>query len=161
MGVAGSGKSTIARRLASKLRIEFLDADRYHSKENIEKMSAGIALTDEDRLPWLNSLRQLIAERLTEGRSATLACSALKRKYREILTVEKRKQCFAYLKGSPALFEKRLSSRKEHFMKSDMLKSQFETLEEPESDEAIICDAGQPVLRIVDEIIETLSKECL
>ena len=156
MGVAGCGKSTIARRLAARLKIEFLDADAFHSKENIEKMSRGIALTDADREPWLNTLREAVELRIAEGRSATLACSALKRKYRQVLTVDSAKQCFVYLRGSQTLFESRLAHRKQHFMKSDMLKSQFETLEEPGADEAIICDAGMPVMQIVGEIIKGL-----
>lgn len=153
MGVAGSGKSTIAKTLARKLKIDFVDADQFHSPENVQKMSAGVALSDEDRRPWLNALSQAIKSWIDQGKSVALACSALKRKYRDILNVDPANMRFVYLKGSESLFASRLARRKNHFMKSGMLQSQLATLEEPGPDEAIICDAHQSVIEIVMQII--------
>ncbi|MBX9690315.1 MAG: gluconokinase [Candidatus Obscuribacterales bacterium] len=153
MGVAGCGKSTIAKTLARKLKIEFVDADSFHSQENIAKMSSGVSLSDEDRYPWLESLRTAISQWIKEERSVALACSALKAEYRRILNVDAEKLLFVYLKGNQRLFASRLARRKTHFMKENMLASQLETLEEPSEEEAMICDAGQPVINIVRSII--------
>ncbi len=159
MGVAGSGKSTIARNLARKLRCKFEDADSYHSPENREKMASGQPLTDEDRKPWLEALRAEILLCIKNGESAVLACSALKKSYREILNADREKTRFVYLKGSYSLFRKRLARRKKHFMKEDMLKSQFEALEEPDEKEATICDARDPVMKIVSSLLSALLSE--
>lgn len=156
MGVAGSGKSTIARRLASKLKCEFVDADRYHSAENVAKMAAGIALTDEDRKPWLDSLSKDIGSWLSGGETVVLACSALKRAYRDRLRAGGEADSelrFVYLKGSKSLFADRLARRKGHFMKEKMLDGQFAALEEPDEKEAIIVDAAKPVKEILDEVL--------
>jgi gluconokinase len=158
MGVAGSGKSTIARTLARKLHIKFVDADSFHSPANIEKMAKGLPLTDEDRLPWLQSIRDAIAGWINAGEDVALACSALKQSYRDILKVDPAQVRFAFLKGSYGLFWSRLSRRQSHYMKESMLASQFAALEEPGADEATICDAGLGIMDNVAQIISANSK---
>ncbi len=130
MGVAGSGKTTIGRALATELGWQFYDADDFHPRANVEKIRQGTALTDADRLPWLEMLRTLVAACLERNESAVLACSALKESYRQYLLLDERVQLF-YLKGDYALIEARLRQRQDHFMKPQMLDSQFATLEEP------------------------------
>lgn len=130
MGVSGSGKSSIGPLLAKKLDYPFLDADDYHSKANIEKMSAGTPLNDQDRLPWLESLSGIAQTHLETG--CVIACSALKQKYRDLLTLHiKDHSVWIYLKGSYSLIIKRMSQRKNHFMNQKMARSQFDDLEPP------------------------------
>lgn len=131
MGVSGSGKSTVGKLLGKKLAIPFYDGDDFHPKENLVKMQSGQPLNDNDRKQWLKRLNELALEHKFNG--AVIACSALKKKYRELLadTIEKNVE-FVYLKGSFDEIEARLKQRKGHFMPSSLLKSQFETLEEPE-----------------------------
>lgn len=131
MGVAGSGKTTIGMQLAEELGWNFYDADDFHSSTNVDKMSRGIPLNDDDRLPWLESLRDLIGNCLQRGESAVLACSALKHRYRSYLLLDVRVK-LVYLKGDYALIEERIKARQAHYMKPGMLQSQFEALEEPE-----------------------------
>ena len=150
MGVSGSGKSTVARALAKKLNFTFVDADSFHSEANIAKMRRGTALTDEDRSPWLQELRQSMQGWITASMNVTLACSALKYSYREILRVDPAQVRFAYLQGNYQLFFSRLSRRKHHYMKRSLLSSQFASLEEPSADEATICDARLSVAAIVN-----------
>ena len=123
-------------------------------------MSQGTPLNDADREPWLAALRTAIKGWIDSGTHVTLACSSLKRSYRHILNVDPGEVRFAYLKGSYALFASRLSWREDHFMKESMLESQFETLEEPEADEATICDANKTVMEIVASIISA-NKEAI
>ncbi len=130
MGVAGSGKTTIGSLLALDLGWDFFDGDDFHSEANRAKMARGIPLTDEDRSMWLNALRDLISENVRNDRSIVLACSALKKSYRELLGVNERVR-FVHLQGSYEQIESRLRKRKGHFMPANMLTSQFETLEEP------------------------------
>ena len=137
MGVSGAGKTTVGQLLATQLGWEFADADDYHSAGNVEKMRTGIPLTDVDRAPWLATLRSLIAGWLTSGKNAVLACSALKRKYRENLQLTPQVK-FVYLKGSPSLLHQRLHCRLGHFMTEQMLASQLAALEEP--DHAVVVD---------------------
>ena len=137
MGVSGAGKTTVGQLLASQLGWEFADADDYHSATNIEKMRSGISLTDADRAPWLATLRSLIAGWLTAGKNAVLACSALKRTYREKLQLSPEVK-FVYLKGNPSLLQQRLHLRLGHFMTEQMLASQLAALEEP--DNAVVVD---------------------
>ena len=157
MGVAGSGKSTVARVLAKHLCWEWKDADSYHSEAKVAKMSSGVALTDEDRNPWLQAMRSEIAQWISADKNMILACSALKREYRDILMVNESAQHFVYLKGPAQLFAARLAKRKSHFMKQNMLKSQFEALEEPGPDEATICDARKSIKEIVLRIERALN----
>ncbi|MBU6392005.1 MAG: gluconokinase [Planctomycetes bacterium] len=131
MGVSGSGKTTIGKMLAERLAVKFYDADDYHLQTSIDKMKNSIPLEDEDRTPWLLSLAKDISQwNMHEG--AVLACSALKEQYRNILSNDKReKVVFIYLDGSKKLILKRMKKRKGHFFSSNLLESQFNTLEEP------------------------------
>jgi len=133
MGVTGSGKTTIGRRLAAELGWKYFDADDFHPRANVEKMRTGIPLDDVDRIPWLETLRDLIRNCLEQGENSVLACSALKQSYREYLLIDERVKLI-YLKGEYELIEKRLSERQGHFMNPKLLKSQFAALEEPEPD---------------------------
>lgn len=150
MGVSGSGKSTVGKMLASELHWEFSDADAFHSPENLEKMSQGIPLNDADRMPWLLAIQQAIAVWLAEDRNAILACSALKSSYRQILVPDPQRIKLVYLKGSFDLIQQRMAMRQNHFMRQDLLSSQFDTLEEPE--DAIYIDASLPPAAIVQQI---------
>jgi gluconokinase len=157
MGVSGSGKTTIGKLLAQRLQWNFADADDFHTAANVDKMTAGLALTDADREPWLRSLREHIQNWITTNQSTVLACSALKSSYRETLQIDATLVALVYLKGDFQLFEKRLSSRQGHFMKSTMLESQFKTLEEPSAaDGAIIVEASDLPAVIVDNICNQL-----
>lgn len=151
MGVAGSGKTTVGRILAETLGWEFYDGDDFHPPENVAKMAAGFPLNDEDRLPWLETLHDLIASRLGEGRSLVLACSALKERYRQTLLNGNEGGQVVYLKGSYDLTRSRMLGRSGHFMKPELLQSQFETLEEPIG--AVTVDVSRPVNEIVKDIL--------
>lgn len=157
MGVSGSGKTTIGRLLAARLDWPFADADAYHSPENVAKMAAGIALSDEDRRPWLQRLRELIDQHLAEGRPLVLACSALKREYRRTLAEGDERVKFVYLQGSPELIQRRLQERSGHYMKPDLLTSQFRALEEPE--DALVLDAARPPAELVGQAAKELQLE--
>jgi gluconokinase len=154
MGVSGAGKTTVGKLLASELGWEFADADDYHSPENVEKMRSGIPLTDADRTPWLEALRTLIAGWIASGKSAVLACSALKQTYRQRLHVAPEVQ-IVYLKGTEQLLQQRLRVRRGHYMTEQMLASQRAALEEPESAVAVSIDHS-PV-DIVAEIRKKLA----
>jgi gluconokinase len=149
MGVSGAGKTTIGKLLASELGWEFADGDDYHSPENVEKMRNGIPLTDADRAPWLETLHTLIAGWIGSGKSALLACSALKRAYRESLQVAPEVRIL-YLKGTPQLLQQRLRSRRGHYMTERMLASQLAALEEPEG--AVVVNVDRSPIEIVAEI---------
>jgi gluconokinase len=155
MGVVGSGKTLVGRLLAQQLGWEFADADDFHSSANVEKIHRGIALTDEDRAPWLQSLRAQILRWIADGRNAVLACSALKRTYRQELAAGPEVR-FVYLKGSAQLITLRLRSRHGHFADEKILASQFADLEEPNDEEAITVDIEQTPGQIVTEIREKL-----
>ena len=153
MGVSGSGKSTIAAALAERLQWTFEDGDRFHPKSNVAKMSAGHPLTDEDRLPWLQAIADEIDRVCTAGGHVVMACSALKRVYRDILVHGRNDIRIVFLNGSQALIADRLAKRKNHFMPPGLLDSQFKTLEPPQADErpfTVPIDA--PVQTIVDNI---------
>ncbi len=153
MGVAGSGKTTIGRRLAGTLKCAFLEGDGLHSRTNIEKMSHGIPLTDADRAPWLAAIHTRMQDAFARGQCLVVACSALKRSYRAVIARGLPVR-WIYLKGSFDLIRWRLQHRPRHFMKALMLPSQFETLEEP--DDAIVADISQPPDRIVEKILDVL-----
>lgn len=136
MGVSGSGKSTIGQGLASALGCPFRDADSFHPPENIAKMSRGEPLTDEDRWPWLRAIAAWIAERRVDGTPGVVTCSALKRRYRDLITERQRPDvALVYLKGGKDLIAARLAARKGHFMPPELLQSQFDALEAPGPDE--------------------------
>ena len=152
MGPAGSGKTTLGKLLAAQLSWEFADGDDFHPPANIAKMSQGIPLTDEDRLPWLQSIRDAMRQWLAQGRNTVVACSALKRSYRQLLGIDSdaKDVRLVYLRGSYDLLLERLHSRKGHYMKEQMLISQLADLEEPEN--ALTIDVSKSPEEIVSEI---------
>jgi len=154
MGPAGSGKTTVGKLFAAQLNWEFVDADDFHSPANIEKMSHGIPLTDEDRIPWLHSIRAALLQWESQRRNVVLACSALKRSYRELLQINSN-VTLVYLKGSYELLRERLRSRKGHYAGAQILAGQFADLEEPA--DAITIDAAQSPEEIVAEIRKRLA----
>ena len=151
-GVSGAGKTTVGKLLAQELGWQFLEADDFHSAANIEKMRSGRPLTDEDRWPWLDRLREQIEQLLSAGENAVLACSALKRAYRDRLRVSDEVK-FVFLRGDYALVEKQLRSRRGHFMNAGLLQSQFDELEEPQADERAITVA---LGRVSEEMVEEI-----
>ena len=157
MGPAGSGKTTVGNLLAAQLSWEFADGDDFHPPANIAKMSRGIPLTDEDRLPWLKSIRDAMEQWQALGKNAVIACSALKRSYRALLGIHPNAKNvkLVYLKGSYDLLLERLHSRKGHYMKEQMLVSQLADLEEPE--DVLTIDVSKPPEEIVSEIRKELS----
>lgn len=154
MGVAGSGKTTVGQTLAERLGWDFYDADGFHPIENISKMASGIPLDDADRAPWLACLQALISASLKQERPAVLACSALKESYRQKLLEGNNDVLIVYLKGSYDLIWSRLSARQDHYMKPEMLQSQFDVLEEPA--DALTIGIALPVEEIVQEILKHL-----
>lgn len=155
MGVSGSGKTTIGTMLADAIHCPFLEGDSLHSKENIEKMSHGIPLTDSDRAPWLTAIRAQILKFFERREDLVVACSALERNYREVLA-EGIPITWVYLKGSAELIRSRMKHRPRHFMKAAMLPSQFAALEEPS--DAIVVDISQPSSAIVAQILARLRR---
>lgn len=157
MGVSGSGKSTIADRLAARLGWRFEDGDSFHPASNVAKMRAGQPLTDDDRLPWLQAIADEIDRLAKGGERAVVACSALKRAYRDILSHGRKDIRFIFLNGTQELIASRLAARKGHFMPPGLLASQFKTLEPPgplEHPITVAIDA--PVEAIVNDIIHQL-----
>lgn len=151
MGVSGCGKSTIGKLLAEEFEIPFFDGDDYHPEENVEKMSNGVSLNDEDRKGWLNRLNILAKEYVKKG--AVIACSALKQSYRDCLEEGLGSQMkFVFLRGTKVEIFKRLQERKGHFMPTDLLDSQFKTLEIPEN--AITISIQHTPTKIVAEILK-------
>ena len=150
MGVAGSGKSTLGKALAQKQGWDFFDADDFHSAENIAKMAAGIPLTDSDRVPWLAALNRQLVSTLEAERHPILACSALKDSYRKKLLDGVEEIAIIYLKGSYKEIQPRLITREGHYMKENMLHSQFNTLEEPEN--ALTLDVSMTVSEMLASI---------
>jgi gluconokinase len=149
MGVTGSGKTTVGTVLAQQRGWEFADADDFHPPANVAKMKAGIPLDDADRAPWLASLRQAIEQWIAKRENVVLACSALKKNYRDELAVG-REVSFVYLKGSYDLIYQRLKLRHGHFASEKILAGQFADLQEP--DDALTVEIDQPVEEIVAEI---------
>ena len=154
MGVSGSGKTTVGGLVAGDLGWQFYEGDDFHPPANVEKMRRGIPLTDADRVLWLTALRDLVDDLLRRNVSAVIACSALKYAYRDHLAVERRDVCFVYLKGTYALILARMQARRNHFMKADMLRSQFDALEEPEGVPTF--DVNEPPRALADAIERTL-----
>jgi gluconokinase len=153
-GVSGVGKSTVGELLARELDWKFYEADDFHPKSNVEKMKAGVALTDEDRQPWLDKLQQLIKRCLAARENAILACSALKKSYRDHLRVSDDVK-FIFLHGSRARVSKQLRQRRGHFMNPALLDSQFKDLEPPQASEFVLTLELGPSPRDLVELIKT------
>lgn len=160
MGVSGSGKSSVGQALAERLNCPFYDGDDFHPPENIIKMAAGIPLSDGDRRPWLERLQVLIETHLSDEQTGVLACSALKKRYRDQLRSDQKNVFFVYLRGDFELIRTRIESRQAHYMSVDMLQSQFDVLEAPDADEALTIDIDQPIKQIVDQIINLIPRDC-
>jgi gluconokinase len=156
MGVSGSGKSTVGRRLAERLDLDYADADEFHGPGAVAKMAAGTPLTDQDRRPWLEAIADWLAEH--EHRGCVVACSALKRAYRDILRRGAEDAWFLYLSGSRELMTERVAGRAHHFMPAALVTSQLETLEPPGSSErAVALDAALPPDEIIERFLEVVS----
>ena len=153
-GVSGVGKTTIGQLLAQELGWKFCEADDFHPAANVEKMKAGIPLTDEDRWPWLDRLRQLIERCLAAEENAVVACSALKRAYRDRLRVSEEVR-FVFLRASRARVAEQVQRRRGHFMPATLLESQFADLEEPQPDEHALTVEVEGLPRDVTNLIKT------
>ena len=160
IGMSGSGKSTIASSLAERLDWTFEDADRFHPASNVAKMAAGHPLTDEDRWPWLQAIADEIDRVCRAGGHVVIACSALKRAYRDLLVHGRADVRMVFLKGTQALIADRLAQRKGHFMPAGLLDSQFKTLEPPKADEnPVTVSIDAPVDAIVDNVLGQLGPQ--
>lgn len=159
MGVSGSGKTTVAKELARRLGREYAEGDDFHPAHNVEKMSAGIPLTDEDRAPWLQKLADWIGEHERMGRSVVVTCSALKRSYRDLLRDGHPSVWFAHVSADAELLRDRLEHRKNHYMPASLLDSQLATLEPLQPDEpgVTVSAAGSPE-HVVDEVLAELPR---
>lgn len=154
MGVAGSGKTRIGAAFARALDVGFVEGDDYHSAENVRRMAAGIPLTDDDRADWLRSLAARLREASDAGTGLVMACSALKRAYRDLLRAAGGDVQFIFLDGTRSLIAERLSGRRGHFMPPALLGSQFSTLEPPSPDEHVwVCDVRKSPETLVDELL--------
>jgi gluconokinase len=156
MGVSGSGKSTIAEKLAQRIGWTYEDGDTFHPASNVAKMKAGHPLTDADREPWLRAIAAEIDRACKAGEHAVIACSALKRSYRDILVHGRNDVRIVYLDGSKQLIAERLAKRKGHFMPQGLLDSQFSTLEPPTSDEHPLT---VPIDATVDTIVDNIVRQ--
>ncbi|MGB6552166.1 MAG: gluconokinase [Candidatus Binataceae bacterium] len=155
MGVSGAGKTTVGRMLASELGWNFRDGDDLHPAANRDKMNSGVALNDADRRPWLAAIRAMIDEYLARGQNAIVACSALKRSYREMLSADPARVRFVWLDGSRELIARRIAARRGHFMPAELLASQFADLEMPA--DALRIAVASPPAEIVAAIRRELS----
>jgi gluconokinase len=153
MGVSGSGKTTVGTRVADAMHCAFLDGDSLHPAANVERMRRGIPLTDVDRAPWLAAIHARLVEAFTHGTCLVVGCSALRQSYRTVLA-EGVPITWVYLKGSEALIRTRLQHRTGHYMKADMLASQFEALEEPS--DALVVDISQSPRAIAEQVVAEL-----
>jgi gluconokinase len=156
MGVSGAGKSRIGELLAERLNCPFTDGDAFHSAANKEKMHKGIPLTDDDRWPWLKTIRAAIEEKQRAGETAVFTCSSLKRSYRDVLREGDKDVCFVYLEGSFEILKERIGTRTGHFFDPRLLQSQLDTLEPPGEEEAIIVSIEHTPEEIVDIVLEKL-----
>ena len=139
MGVSGCGKSSIGLKISDALGMQFIEGDQLHPASNVEKMSKGIPLTDDDRMPWLDLIGQTMKASLDRGQGVIVSCSALKRIYRDRLRkAVNGKLCFVYLSGSKELLTKRMGERKGHFMPASLLESQLATLEVPTGELGVV-----------------------
>ncbi len=160
MGVAGSGKTTVAQILADRLDRPYAEADEFHPQANIDKMSAGTPLTDDDRWPWLQAIRDWLTEQTRAGRSAIVTCSALKTAYRDVLREAEGRVTFVHLDGTIEQIGERMSGRSGHFMPPSLLPSQFETLERLGDDEdGVVVQVGASPQSVVDNALSELGLE--
>lgn len=158
MGVSGAGKTVIGSQLAAALGAEFVEGDTYHSPANIEKMAAGVPLTDEDRQGWLHAIGARIRRANATGDTLVVSCSALKRAYRDIIRSDAGGVRFIFLRGEPELISARLRGRKGHFMPPSLLDSQLSTLEEPSPDEDVwVVDISESPDKIVASLVARAS----
>lgn len=152
MGVSAVGKSTVGKLLADRLRVEYADADAFHSQDNIDKMSRGIPLTDDDRWPWLDAIGAWLHDRA--GAGGVVSCSALRRAYRDVLVSDAPAVVFLHLDGDPEVIRARIAARKHHFMPPSLIDSQLETLEPLQDDEpGFSVDLTMPPKRVVDRFL--------
>lgn len=159
MGVSGSGKTAVGSRLAAALGVEFVEGDAYHPATNIQKMSDGIPLTDEDRQGWLRAIGQRVRSANDAGDGVVVSCSALKRAYRDLLRREAGAVQFVFLRGTRELIEPRLRQRKGHFMPTSLLESQLATLQEPSAEEDVwVVDINDSPDKIVASLVARASK---
>lgn len=152
MGVSGCGKTTTGQALADRLGCPFYDGDHFHPPQNVAKMAGGQPLTDEDRVPWLARLHQMMAAHETKGETAVFACSALKKRYRDQLRDTLTAVQFIYLQGSFDMIWQRMQTRQGHYMKAPMLQSQFDALQPPDPDEALTIPADEAIETILNMI---------
>ena len=156
MGVSATGKTSVGELLAEELGCEFVEGDSLHPRRNIEKMDSGIPLTDEDRWPWLQAIAELVAVRDHEGTSTVVTCSALKRKYRDILR-DAAPTFFVHLDAPFQVLEARMQQRTKHFMPTSLLRSQFDTLEPLDEDESgAVVDVSPPTDEVVEEAVNAV-----
>jgi len=158
MGVSGAGKTRIGELLAERLGCTFTDGDAFHSESNKEKMHRGIPLTDDDRWPWLKTIRAAIEEKQRNHETAVFTCSSLKRSYRDVLRGGDQDVCFIYLKGTFDVLKERITTRTGHFFDPSLLQSQLDTLEEPGPDEAITVSIEMTPEQIVDDALRQLDE---
>lgn len=159
MGVSGSGKSTVGRALAERLGWRFAEGDEFHSAANVAKMRAGIALTDEDRAPWLDAIAAWIRSTRASGERCVVACSALKRAYRERIAGGRDDVRFVHLAGDHDTIAARLAQRTGHYMPLSLLKSQFDALEPPLDEGAVVARSDEAPDRIVSDVLAALGLE--
>jgi gluconokinase len=156
MGVSATGKTTVAVQLADELGCEFIEGDDLHPRQNIEKMTKGIPLTDEDRWPWLQAIAELVAVKDFEGTSTVVTCSALRRSYRAVLS-DAAPTFFVHLDAPFEVLEERMQHRTKHFMPTTLLKSQFATLEPLGDDESgAVIDVSPPIDEVVEEAVNAV-----
>jgi gluconokinase len=156
MGVSATGKTTVAVGLSDELDCEFIEGDELHPRANIEKMAQGIALTDEDRWPWLQAIAEMVAVKDYEGVSTVVTCSALKRSYRAVLR-DATPTFFVHLDAPFEVLQERMQHRTKHFMPTSLLQSQFETLEPLGDDEAgAVIDVSPPVDEVIEESVNAV-----
>lgn len=157
MGVSGCGKTTVGRALAARLRVNFVEGDALHSERNVAKMAAGIPLTDADRHGWLQAVAEQLNNSTAEANGVVASCSALKRRYRDLLRSGAPDLRFVFLHGDPALLAQRMAARPGHYMPPSLLQSQIDTLEPPQPDEhAIALDIAEPPERLVNAALQRL-----
>ena len=158
MGVCGAGKTVVGQALAARLTVPFIDGDDLHPQANIDKMAAGIPLTDEDRWPWLRKIGEWIDEHEGEGKSAVITCSALKRTYRDLLREGRPGVMFCHVDVSREELERRLAERKGHYMPASLLQSQLDTLEELSEDEpGVIVESTGGQEAVLREVLKALN----